>query len=66
MALDKKNTNWRDKLHEIIYEADTPSGKAFDIILLVFILASIALVMLESVNYIDAKYHYWINIGDNI
>ena len=21
MALDKKNTNWRDKLHEIIYEA---------------------------------------------
>jgi voltage-gated potassium channel len=64
MALEQKKSNWRDKLHEIIYEADTPSGKAFDIILLVFIIASIALVMLESVNHIDAKYHKWINIGE--
>tara|TARA_R110002012_G_scaffold192618_1_gene360264 strand:- start:1212 stop:2090 length:879 start_codon:yes stop_codon:yes gene_type:complete len=64
MAEERKKLNWRDKLHEIIYEADTPSGKAFDIILLIFILASIALVMLESVNHIDAKYHKWINIGE--
>ena len=40
---------WQKKLHEIIYEADTPAGKWFDIVLLLFILASILFVMLESV-----------------
>lgn len=24
---------WRGKLHEVIFEADTPAGKAFDILL---------------------------------
>ena len=52
-----KTPNWKTKLHEIIYEADTPTGKLFDILLLVFILLSIVLVMLESVNSIDKKYH---------
>jgi voltage-gated potassium channel len=59
-----KNRDWKSKLHEIIYEADTPAGKLFDIVLLVFILASILLVMLESVNWIDAQYHYWLNLGE--
>ena len=49
--------NWRDKLHEVIYEADTPEGKLFDVILLIAILASIVFVMLESVSGIDNKYH---------
>ena len=40
---------WQKKLHEIIYEADTPAGKWFDIALLLFILASVLFVMLESV-----------------
>ncbi len=61
---DKKPKHWRTKLHEIIYEADTPGGKLFDIVLLVFILASIVLVMLESVKSIDAKYHNLLNIGE--
>jgi len=56
--------NWRDKLHEIIYEADTPAGKIFDVILLIFILASIALVMLESVDRIDDKYHDILYYGE--
>ena len=41
--------NFRKKLHTIIYEADTPAGKFFDIMLLVLIIISIAAVMLESV-----------------
>jgi len=40
---------WKDKLHDIIYEADTPLGKIFDVVLLVLILLSIIFVMLESV-----------------
>lgn len=59
-----KKATWQDKLHEIIYEADTPAGKLFDVVLLIFILASILLVMLESVNSIDAKYHDLLNIGE--
>lgn len=60
----KKNTYWKDRLYEIIYEADTPAGKLFDVVLLVFILASIILVMLESVRWIDDRYHNLLNIGE--
>ena len=56
--------HWKTKLHEIIYEADTSSGKIFDIVLLFTILASIVLVMLESVNSFDAKYHNLLNISE--
>ena len=41
--------DWRGRLHEIIYEADTPAGKIFDVALIVFIALSIVVVMLESV-----------------
>lgn len=53
----RRTSNWRFKLHEIIYEADTPMGKAFDIGLFIVIIFSIILVMLESVKPFDAKYH---------
>ncbi|MEJ6792468.1 MAG: ion transporter [Lacinutrix sp.] len=59
-----KKQHWKDKLYEIIYEADTPVGKLFDVILLIFILASILLVMLESVSWIDADYHNALYIGE--
>ena len=48
---------WRKKLHEIVYEADTPLGKIFDISLLIFIILSVITVMLESVSFINQKYH---------
>jgi len=62
---DKKDKrDWKFRLHEIIYEADTPSGKLFDVILLITIIASILFVMLESVKEFDAKYHYFLNIAE--
>ncbi len=60
----KNKHNWKTKLHEIIYEADTPKGKLFDVILLVAILASVILVMLESVKSFDQKYHTFLNISE--
>jgi voltage-gated potassium channel len=48
---------WRQRLHEIIFEADTPAGKAFDVALLVAILLSVLSVSLETVDPIDARYH---------
>jgi voltage-gated potassium channel len=61
---DKEHYTWKEKLHEIIYEADTPLGKWFDIILLFLILASIAVVMLESVSDIGKNYAYELNLTE--
>lgn len=47
---------WQKRLHEIIFEADTPGGKAFDLALLLSILLSVAAVVLESVQGIRAQY----------
>ncbi len=48
--------HWRQKLYEIIFRADTPAGKAFDIALLIAILLSVVAVMLESVQPIRAEH----------
>lgn len=56
--------SWQERLHEIIYEADTKKGKIFDVVLLVAILASVMLVMLESIDSFDSKYHAALNIGE--
>jgi len=61
LVSNKKHNTWKRKLHEIIYEADTPAGKWFDIILLILIIASIAIVMLESVPNIGNKYTFELN-----
>lgn len=45
---------YREDLHEIIFEADTPMGKAFDVTLLILILFSVLVVILESVPDIQA------------
>ncbi len=46
----------KEKIHEIIFEADTPLGKAFDVVLMVLIIASVIVVMLESVTEINTDY----------
>lgn len=43
----------KHKLHEIIFEAGTPKGKLFDIVLLFLILLSVIVVMLETVSSIN-------------
>lgn len=46
----------RNTIHEIIYEADTPLGRLFDIVLFVLILVSVVVVALETVDTVNAKY----------
>jgi voltage-gated potassium channel len=45
----------RARLHTVIFEADTPAGRAFDLSLLVAIFASVVVVMLESVASVRAR-----------
>ncbi|MBL7154749.1 MAG: ion transporter, partial [Phycisphaerae bacterium] len=47
---------WRDVVFEVIFEADTPAGKWFDIILILCIVLSVAVVMLDSVGSVNAEY----------
>ncbi len=46
----------KDRLHEIIFEADTKKGKLFDVILLIAILISVFGVILSSVEVIEREY----------
>ncbi len=46
----------KQELYDIVFEADTPMGKAFDVALLILILLSILFVSLESVKSIADKY----------
>ncbi len=51
-----RTPGWRNRLHTIIYEADTPGGQLFDVILLISIGLSVLAVALESVDSIYARY----------
>jgi voltage-gated potassium channel len=48
--------NKRQKLHHVIFGTDTPAGKTFDMVLIYTILASVATVILESVQSISMHY----------
>ncbi|HEX5048038.1 MAG TPA: ion transporter [Gammaproteobacteria bacterium] len=48
---------WRRRLYGVIFESDTPEGLLFDRALLVTILASVGVVMLDSVVPMASRYH---------
>lgn len=52
----KNKDSLKARLYEIIFEADTPAGKFFDVSLLFIILFSVAIVLLESVPKIEQQY----------
>ena len=51
-----KRAPWRNKLHEVIFEADTSAGKTFDVLLIICIIASVLAVVLESVSAIRVSH----------
>ncbi len=53
---------WRERWYEVIFEADTPAGKLFDVVLLIAILLSVMVVMCESVESIR-KLHADLLVG---
>lgn len=61
---NKSNRPWRRTLFEIIFEANTPVGKWFDIILIVCILLSVMTVMLDSVASFQANYGNLLNVAE--
>ena len=48
--------NRKQRLHQVIFEADTAPGKSFDVVLLLVILISIITVSLESIESINDRH----------
>ncbi len=53
---DRTPAAWRLRLHEIIFEADTPAGRFFDILLIISIILSVIAVMFDSVAEVRAEH----------
>ena len=49
------DNTFKNKLYEIIFESDTPAGKAFDLLLIISIVASVIVVFFDSVEYYNAQ-----------
>lgn len=54
----------RKQIHDVIYEADTPEGRIFDISLIIIIIISVILVALETVGWINEQYYDILNIAE--
>ena len=55
-AEERPDTRRRARLHEVIFESDTPAGRYFDLALIWLILLSVATVILESVREVRVQY----------
>ena len=54
--MNSRYVNWKEKLHDIIFESTTSQGKAFDIVLIIAIVCSSLLLMAESVQGLHERY----------
>jgi voltage-gated potassium channel len=59
-----KLSPWRESLNDIIFGAEPPLGKGFDIVLIVMIILSIIMVMLDSVEVMQINYVKFFYIGE--
>jgi voltage-gated potassium channel len=55
-SFGKPLEGWRLKLYTVIFEADTRAGRLFDLWLIAIILASVLVVVLDSVQTVGARY----------
>ncbi len=58
--LGKPLSGWRLRLYTIIFEADTRAGHLFDMALIAMILASVAVVVLDSMASVHQQHGRWL------
>jgi voltage-gated potassium channel len=61
LAFGKPPAGWRRRVYNVIFEADTPAGRNFDIALVVAILLNILVVVLDSVPAINSGHSRTMN-----
>ncbi|MCB9222711.1 MAG: ion transporter [Crocinitomicaceae bacterium] len=64
IKIERELRPWQRKMNEVIFGAETPAGKWFDIILLIIILISVIGVMLESVPGIREDWGELLHTGE--
>jgi len=55
---------WRLRWYQVIFESDTPAGRRFDIALIWAILASIVVVVLDSVAALSQRWGAWFEVAE--
>jgi voltage-gated potassium channel len=59
---ESRPEDWRSKIFKIIYHADTPAGKWFDILLIIAIVVSVFTIILDSVVHLNLEYGNYFRI----
>jgi voltage-gated potassium channel len=54
--LGKPQAPWRRRMHEVIFESDTPAGRLFDKVIVTAILVSVAVVIADSVPALQQRH----------
>jgi voltage-gated potassium channel len=52
----KPASGWRRRVHEIVFESDTRTGRAFDLVVITAILVSVAVVIADSVPALSRRW----------
>jgi voltage-gated potassium channel len=62
--LGRPPSGWRRRMYEVIFESDTPAGRAFDKVIIVAILVSVAVVIADSVPALRSRYRAGFDITE--
>lgn len=63
-SVGKPTQPWRRRLHEIIFESDTPEGRAFDKVIIAAILVSVGVVVADSVPRLHQRFGTWFDVAE--
>src|SRR3954463_2062374 len=62
--LGRPERGWRLRLYEVVFESETPAGRAFDKVLVAMILVSVAVVIADSVPPWHARHTASFNVAE--
>lgn len=62
--LGRPERGWRRRLYEVIYESETPAGRAFDKAIIAAILVSVAVVIADSVLAWNQRFRTGFNVAE--
>jgi voltage-gated potassium channel len=52
----RPRVRWQQALYRVVFESDTPAGRAFDIALVLLIITSVVVVMIDSVEFVRRRH----------
>ncbi|MBG9388438.1 ion transporter [Caenimonas aquaedulcis] len=62
--LGRPPQGWRRRMHEVIFQSETPAGRAFDKVIIAVIIVSVAVVIADSVQSLNRRYRLAFDIAE--